>query len=233
MTAPVRIMDQTCRRTLCRYGVEEGLINLIFRDFHAHRVSHDLPGAEAIFRRPGALCETYSHLVPLTKGVVSAESELSMDRDLNMRTSLVRAHLALGSRGCAEDRATLLDYEIGAILSLTATAPGLQIPHHTVEIQDRHPLPSGVIRECVDFIDYHEHQGNRVLLHCEMGISRSPAICACFLYEREGISLEEAHYRTKVRHPIADPHPVLLASIEEYYKGRLLARLDSSFGNLS
>ena len=154
-----------------------------------------------------------------------------MERDLNEDISLVRGHLAIGSRGCAEDRATLLAYEIGAILSLTTTSPGLKIPHHTVEIQDRHPLPSAAIQECIEFIDYHKHQGNRVLVHCEMGISRSPAICACFLYECEGITLEKAHDEIKARRPLADPHPVLLASIKDYYNGndqQLVARPDAS-----
>lgn len=143
-----------------------------------------------------------------------------MERDLKKEISLVRGHLAVGSRGCAEDRATLLDYDIGAILSLTATVPGRKLPHCTVEIQDRHPLPDGVIQKCVEFIDYHKHRGKRVLVHCEMGISRSPTICACYLYERGGMSLEEAHFHIKIQHPKAEPHPALLASINDYYKDK-------------
>ena len=152
--------------------------------------------------------------------------ETEKDRALDKTVSLIRAHLAVGSRGSAEDGATLLSQGIGAILSLTATVPGLKLPHHTVEIQDRYPLPSGAIRESVGFIDYYRQRGRRVLVHCEMGISRSPSICACFLHESEGLALEEAHQQIKIHHPIADPHPVLLASIEEYYQNHCSRRDD-------
>ncbi len=146
-----------------------------------------------------------------------------MEQAADMKISLVCDHLAIGSRVSAENKAALLNHEIGAVLSLTATTPGLQIPQHTVLIQDRIPLPGAAIQDCMEFIEDQQRQGRRVLIHCEMGISRSPAIAACFLHESLGLPLTEAHYLIKRQRPIAEPHPVLVASIQEYYHehGRL------------
>ncbi|MBW2476096.1 MAG: dual specificity protein phosphatase family protein [Deltaproteobacteria bacterium] len=129
----------------------------------------------------------------------------------------VRQYLALGSRLCAENRGLLVENGIDAILSLAATKPGLKTPHLTVEFQDRVPLPDAAIVECMGFIKFQLEKGRRVLLHCEMGISRSPSICACYLHEHEGLPLEEAHKQVKAFHPAADPHPALVTSIKDYY----------------
>lgn len=45
---------------------------------------------------------------------------------------------------------------------------------------------------CIDFIEDAKAHGGTVLLHCAMGMNRSPAIAAGYLIRSEKFSLEEA-----------------------------------------
>ncbi|HET6718129.1 MAG TPA: aminotransferase class I/II-fold pyridoxal phosphate-dependent enzyme, partial [Rhodocyclaceae bacterium] len=49
------------------------------------------------------------------------------------------------------------------------------------------------------------------------GISRSPALAACYLHEYAGRRLADALVEVGRARPIADPHPALLASMREHY----------------
>jgi histidinol-phosphate aminotransferase len=74
-----------------------------------------------------------------------------------------------------------------------------------------------LIGRCTAFIHEQIRQRHRVLVHCFAGVSRSSAICMAYLYEC-GMSFEEALNLIRVKHPIANPHPALLRSLQDWYE---------------
>ena len=126
--------------------------------------------------------------------------------------------LAVGSRVDAENGAALHAAGVDTLLSLAPVARpcevGLQL---SVKVADRVALPDATIREVVDFLAQRTAAGHRVLMHCEMGISRSPALAACFLHECTGLTLDEAFARVGAMRPVAAPDAALVESIGHYY----------------
>lgn len=126
--------------------------------------------------------------------------------------------LAIGSRADAEDGAALQAAGVDTLLSLAAVARPRELAVQlSLALADRVALPEASIREVVDFLAQRTAAGHRVLLHCEMGISRSPALAVCFLHECAGLALDDAFARVAAVRAIADPHPELVASIRRYY----------------
>jgi histidinol-phosphate aminotransferase len=112
----------------------------------------------------------------------------------------------------------LRQQDIGAVLSLTRLdPPSPPLPHGLVEIADRRALSGDDISAATAFIKTHVDAGRRVLVHCQAGISRSPAVTLCYLHEFAGRSIDEALAQVKAGRPQADPHPTLLASIRAHY----------------
>lgn len=126
--------------------------------------------------------------------------------------------LAVGSRAEAADGAALQAAGIDALLSFAPLARPAEVPLQlSLAVADRVALPAAAIRATVDFLRSSLAAGRRVLMHCEMGISRSPALAACFLHEALGLPLAEAFARVRAARPVAEPHAALVASIHDYY----------------
>jgi histidinol-phosphate aminotransferase len=132
--------------------------------------------------------------------------------------SFITPMVAIGDRGTALDRRLMRLHGIEAVLSLAPLSPGEAFAHHLqLEVVDRVPLAPRTIAAAVAFIDRHVRDGRRVLLHCEMGISRSPALAVCYLHESQSMTIDEAVRHVQYVRPTAAPHPELLRSIEEHY----------------
>lgn len=131
----------------------------------------------------------------------------------------ITAQIAVGSRANAEDAASLAARGIDALLSLVPTPRPAPVSRQLcLDVCDREALPADAIAEAVAFLDQQVRRGRRVLIHCEMGISRSPALAACYLHEALGMDLDAALLHVRSRRPIADPHPALLKSMREHYR---------------
>jgi histidinol-phosphate aminotransferase len=133
--------------------------------------------------------------------------------------SFITPMVAIADLGVALDRRLMRSRRIEAVLSLAPVSLDRSIAHHLrLEVVDRVPLPADTISAAVGFITRHVAEGRRVLLHCEMGISRSPALAVCYLHESAGMTIEEAVRHVKFMRPTAQPHPELLRSILEHYR---------------
>jgi len=114
--------------------------------------------------------------------------------------------------------AELTRHGIGAVLSLARIdASGVSVPHLLVDVVDEQPLSSDDIDRAVQFVRGHVTDGRRVLVHCRAGISRSPALVACFLHEHEGCTIDAALERVKAARIQAAPHKALVDSIRTHY----------------
>jgi protein-tyrosine phosphatase len=95
--------------------------------------------------------------------------------------------------------------------------PGIR--YHQVPIADPDERFPEFLPDVIAFID-EARKGGAVLLHCMAGISRSPALAVCYLHERLRLPLPAALERVRSRRTQADPHPLFLRLIQEYYEGR-------------
>lgn len=127
--------------------------------------------------------------------------------------------IALGSRKDAEDAEGLSGQGIGALLSLAPVQRPAGIARQlSLELRDRVALPADIVDEAIAFLKEQVGRGRRVLVHCEQGISRSPALAACYLVEAEGLDLDAALDRVLASRAIASPHPALIDSLRERYR---------------
>lgn len=125
--------------------------------------------------------------------------------------------LAIGGSGEAADAAQRRAHGIDAVVSLLPVDFDAGAAHLTLPTADRIALPATTIRTVTAFIERQRQAGRKTLLHCQMGISRSPALAACYLHEYAGRRLADALHEICRARPIADPHPALLASMFEHY----------------
>jgi histidinol-phosphate aminotransferase len=130
----------------------------------------------------------------------------------------ITSQLAVGSREDAENGAALAACGIDAILSLVPLArPAAVARQLSLELLDRVALPGTLIDEALNFLLDQTARGRRVLVHCEMGISRSPSIAAAYLHRAQGIDLGEAVRQVQAARPITEPHPTLMASLSRHF----------------
>ncbi|MEK7206217.1 MAG: dual specificity protein phosphatase [candidate division NC10 bacterium] len=130
--------------------------------------------------------------------------------------------LAVANLGAASDLEALTRHGIQAVVDASNRDGNPRFPgilYHDVPIADPDERLSQFLPDVVAFIDEARRRGP-VLLHCVAGISRSPALAICYLHERHGMSLLAALAHVRSRRPVADPHPMFLRVIQEYYLGR-------------
>lgn len=84
-------------------------------------------------------------------------------------------------------------------------------------VDDGVPLPTALLRQGIDFVFTHKNQGERVLIACGAGVSRSVTFAVAALKEIEGLDLASALRLVKQKHPGALPHPALWESLCGYY----------------
>ena len=76
-----------------------------------------------------------------------------------------------------------------------------------------------MIDQALDFIDEYLSKGERVLVHCNQGESRSPSIALIYLASRTGVlpkdSLEEAETKFTTLYPRYNPKPGLREHIRQ------------------
>lgn len=140
----------------------------------------------------------------------------------------ITSQLAIGSSQDAGNSAALADRGIDTLLSLAPLARPAGVARQlSLALADRVALTGALIDEAVSFLLDQIGRGHRVLVHCEMGISRSPAIAAAYLHLAQGVALDQALHAVRAARPLAEPHPALIASLFSYF-GRLDAPADLS-----
>lgn len=85
-------------------------------------------------------------------------------------------------------------------------------------INDAAPIPEGALRRGTAFIHEWVTAGQKVLVHCQMGISRSPSFVIAYLIEYEEMSLRDAMCLVSAQHFPSYPHAYLLLSLTQEYQ---------------
>lgn len=82
---------------------------------------------------------------------------------------------------------------------------------------DARPLAAERLRQGLDFMHEQLEAGRPLLVHCEMGISRSVTFVLAYLVAYHHLSLRESCQLIIQRRPSAQPHPILLASLNNFF----------------
>jgi protein-tyrosine phosphatase len=121
--------------------------------------------------------------------------------------------LFVGSYRDTLDSNLMAAQRIGALLHLVApvTPPGIVTQY--LPIEDGAPLDAATLYIGVQFVLDQHVAGQRVLVACGAGISRSTTFAIAALRAAEGLTLREAALHMRQAHPAGLPHPVLWASL--------------------
>lgn len=71
------------------------------------------------------------------------------------------------------------------------------------------------IAKMLNFIDACRARGDKILIHCRMGVNRSTTIVLLYLVKRQGWTLTEALLHVAKIHPIGRPHPLYMEQLTQ------------------
>uniref|UniRef100_A0A3B5ASJ4 Dual specificity protein phosphatase 19-like n=1 Tax=Stegastes partitus TaxID=144197 RepID=A0A3B5ASJ4_9TELE len=141
------------------------------------------------------------------------------DTSWDVQVGIIKPFLLL-SQDAAHDFGTLRKLKVTHVLNVAFGVenvfPDLFI-YKTVSILD-HPdtdlLPH--IQECCDFIQQAHSEKGVVLVHCNAGVSRAPAVIIGYLMSCDGQSFDAALSLVKAARPTASPNPGFLEQLRSY-----------------
>ena len=127
--------------------------------------------------------------------------------------------LFLGDKNTVKNSSELLSHEVRLVVSVAGGALQLpagveQVRLHVKDDNQDSLLPH--LDEAVKLIDQHLSQGSTVVVHCQAGISRSPAVIMAYLIRFKGMTVEEALEVVKRVRPRANPRQKLLDDLIKY-----------------
>ncbi|MFP4321612.1 MAG: dual specificity protein phosphatase family protein [Anaerolineales bacterium] len=128
-------------------------------------------------------------------------------------------------RSALRDLDSVRAYGIQGVLRLDHHVPTPGIPPNWPDdmatlhlpFDDGEPIPPQIIPRATAFIHEHVAAERGVLVHCQMGISRSTAMVMAYLIEYEALTLEDAYRLIYARRHVVYPHADLLYSLVLYY----------------
>lgn len=129
----------------------------------------------------------------------------------------IRPWLLVGTYAETRDAARLAARGVRAMLQLAEAVPQPGVASLYLAVDDGAPIPPLALAEGLAFVRRAREAGDAVLIACGAGVSRSVAFAAAALKEAEGLGVLDAVAAVRARHPAAQPHYRLLASLCAYY----------------
>jgi len=122
----------------------------------------------------------------------------------------IRGKIFVSNANAAKDRKLLVELQVTAMISVGGGSNGGTIPEIVKDfvhfgIQDRSEsnyIP--VFRDAIEFVHPIIYTGRNILVHCQGGMHRSPAVAAALLIRFARLSTTEAVNCIKASRPIAD-----------------------------
>lgn len=104
------------------------------------------------------------------------------------------------------------------VLKLFADIPYFPNDFNVLEnaLDDGEFVPLDAMKRGANFVVEHVDAGQRVLVMCGAGISRSSTFVLAYLLER-GQDLRDAFVLLRKKHPVATPHPEMWRSLIAHY----------------
>ena len=126
--------------------------------------------------------------------------------------------LCIGKYRETTNLALLENYQISAMLQFAELVEQPGIISLYLPVEDGVPLPVPMLRKGIDFIKTQKDQGQKIMVSCGAGISRSATFVIAALIEIELLTLNDAFREVNLYHPETLPHPKLWKSLCEYYR---------------
>ncbi|XP_061580292.1 dual specificity protein phosphatase 19a [Cololabis saira] len=142
------------------------------------------------------------------------------DTSWDLQVGVVKPFLLLGSQDAAHDFSTLKKHKVSHILNVAFGVENAFLDlfiYKTVSILD-HPDTDLLlyIQECCDFIQQARNEKSVVLVHCNAGVSRAPAVVIGYLMSCDGQSFDDALALVKSARPASSPNLGFLEQLRNY-----------------
>lgn len=135
------------------------------------------------------------------------------------KLSEILPNLFLTCRQTAQKVSTFRDNNITAVVSLTTNninyPEGVLSKHFHVQDSFFFILKD-ILDEAVEFIKEMHSQNRKVLVHCEVGVSRSASCVIAFLMKMNNWCFKDAFLYVKERRSIVQPNPGFTMQLYEY-----------------
>jgi len=151
------------------------------------------------------------------------------DEHGNLDMHEIRPNLYLGSYQAAKFRKGLKEAGISHILTILSdstrypkdfTYKQISITDHKLACLGKH------FYECCKWIDICVKRGDRVLVHCFAGASRSASIIVAYLMWKENLSLNEAVKQVQAIRSVVQPNSGFLKQLQHFNDGNFSEECD-------
>lgn len=129
---------------------------------------------------------------------------------------MIRDWLVIGKYAETKNKELLDGMGIHAMLQLASPVGYDDIQTRYVMMEDGELLAREKLDTALDFIREQRAVGNRILIACGAGISRSVVLGMAALMDQEGLPLFEAYRAIHEKHIAARPHHEMVLSLAEY-----------------
>ncbi|KAG8432518.1 hypothetical protein GDO86_016966 [Hymenochirus boettgeri] len=142
------------------------------------------------------------------------------DLGMDLQVAVVKPWLLLGSQDVAQDLDILKKYKVTHILNVAYGVDNIfpnEFIYQKISILD---LPETNIAsffpECFEFLEKAKQQDGVVLVHCNAGVSRAPAIIIGFLMYFERMNFSRAYSTVKNARPATCPNPGFMEQLQKF-----------------
>ncbi|KAM3916155.1 dual specificity protein phosphatase 19 isoform 1-T2 [Leptodactylus fuscus] len=142
------------------------------------------------------------------------------DLSLDLQIGVIKPWLLLGSQDVAQDHDILKKYKVTHILNVAYGVENIFPDEFTYKKLSILDLPETDITsyfpECFDFIEEARQQKGAVLVHCNAGVSRAPAIIIGYLIHSEKLNFARAFSIVKNARPAVCPNAGFMEQLHKY-----------------
>ncbi|XP_063789387.1 dual specificity protein phosphatase 19 isoform X2 [Pseudophryne corroboree] len=142
------------------------------------------------------------------------------DLSLDLQIGVIKPWLLLGSQDVAQDLDVLKKYKVTHILNVAYGVENVYPDEFTYKKLCILDLPETDIvsyfPECFDFIEQAKKEDGVLLVHCNAGVSRAPAIMIGYLMYSEKLNFARAFSIVKNARPSACPNLGFMEQLHKY-----------------
>jgi protein-tyrosine phosphatase len=129
----------------------------------------------------------------------------------------IRSWLYVGKHTDTLNDTVLTNHGIEALLELHEPSRQERIPSLFVPLRDGEPLNTASLERAIGFVQAHSSDGERVMVACSAGISRSPMVATASIKVIENRSLRDAFNEVRAMHPRAMPDHIHWEGLCAYF----------------
>eukprot|EP01102_Stenamoeba_stenopodia_P019071 TRINITY_DN7098_c0_g1_i2.p1 TRINITY_DN7098_c0_g1~~TRINITY_DN7098_c0_g1_i2.p1 ORF type:complete len:213 (+),score=65.02 TRINITY_DN7098_c0_g1_i2:41-640(+) len=153
------------------------------------------------------------------------EDDDDIDEEHYDEPSMILDHLYLGGNVAARDETLLERLKIKNVVNL-ASHPMYPVTYDSTfkvlsvaaRDQEDYPIIPMHFESIYDFIEDKFSKGQKILVHCQYGASRSPTIVICYLMKKYGWGFKKAYDFVLKRRCIIEPNEGFVKQLKAYDK---------------